>query len=75
MNPRKVRRVEDWIDELKAEFKVNTTVARAETRNRKYTLAGLDIMTYYYAESGLLRAVDEEISRKTLIDEIWLCSS
>ena len=72
MHPKKMRKIEGWIEELKAEFKVNTTVARAEARDRKYTLANSDVMTYYYAKSSLLRTANEEISRKELIDEVWL---
>ena len=72
MDPKKMRRVEGWIEELKAEFKVNTVVARAEAKDRKYTLSDSDLMKYYYAKSGLLRTVNEDISRKDLIGEVWL---
>ena len=67
-----MRRVEGWIEELKAEFKVNTAVARAEAKDRKYTLSDSDVMKYYYAKSGLLRTANEDISRQDLIGEVWL---
>lgn len=51
---------------------MNTAVVRAEAKDRKYTLADSDIMKYYYAKSGLLRMVNEDISRKDLIGEVWL---
>ena len=72
MDPKKMRRVEGWIEELKAEFKVNTAAARAEAKDRKYTLSDSDVMKYYYAKSGLLRTANEEISRQDLIGEVWL---
>ena len=72
MDPKKMRRVEGWIEELKAEFKVNTAAARAEAKDRKYTFSDSDVMKYYYAKSGLLRTANEEISRQDLIGEIWL---
>ena len=72
MDPKKMRRVEGWIEELKAEFKVNTAAARAEAKDRKYTLSDSDVMKYYYAKSGLLRTAYENISRQDLIGEIWL---
>ena len=70
MHPKKIRKIEDWIEELKIEFKVNTTIAHAEMRDRKYILTNPDVMTYYYAKSSFLHIANEEISRKELIDEI-----
>lgn len=68
-DPKKMRRAENWIEELKAELKVNTAAARAETKDRKYIFADSDVIKYYYTKSGLLRT---EISRQDLIGDIWL---
>jgi hypothetical protein len=70
MDPKKMCRVEGWIEELKAEFKVNTAAARAEAKDRKYNSADSDVMKYYYDKSGLLRTANEKISRQDLIGEI-----
>jgi hypothetical protein len=70
MDPKKMHLVEGWIEELKTEFKVNTTVARAEAKDRKYTLADSDVMKYYFAKLGLLRTANENISRNNLIGDV-----
>jgi hypothetical protein len=72
IDPKNMRRVESWIEELEAVFKINTAAAGAEAKDRKYNSTDSDVMKYYYDKSGLLHTANEEISRQGLIGEIWL---
>ena len=69
----KMKSIDGWIQELTAEFKVNTAVAREKARRRRYdTARDRTVDVYYYEKLDLVRAAEADISDRRTIEELWL---
>jgi hypothetical protein len=69
----RMRSIDGWIDELLAEFRVNTAVAREKARLRKYDVSkDKSVDHYYYEKLDLVRTAEAGISDRRTVEELWL---
>jgi hypothetical protein len=68
----KMRTVEGWIECILEEFTVNPAIARQRAMKREYTREDKSVMEYFYSKCQLCRAENKNISRRDLINEIWM---